>query len=96
MSEHNFPKGAMLAEHAVSPKPWGALTHMLLVQIAATSSILSLTALAPAAAQTLGVGAHWIGYQISFIYFAGTFASLCSGTLVARWSAERVITVEFC
>ena len=67
---------------------------MLLVQIAATSSVLSLTALAPAASASLGIGAHWIGYQIGLIYFAGIFASLLSGSLVARFSAEAMIRAE--
>lgn len=84
----------MPAEPVAVRRPWGVLTQMLLVQIAATSSILGLTALAPAAAATLDVGAHWIGYQISFIYFTGLFASLASGSLVAAIGAERIIRAE--
>ncbi|WOI58021.1 MFS transporter [Palleronia sp. LCG004] len=94
MSEHNFPDAAMPAGGVARPRTWNVLIRMLLVQIAATSSILGLTALAPDASQTLGVGAHWIGYQVSFIYFAGLFASLGAGSLTARWSAGRIISAE--
>nr|WP_249218965.1 MFS transporter [Loktanella sp. SALINAS62] len=67
---------------------------MTAVQIAATSSVLALTALAPVVAETLNVGAYWIGYQVSFIYFAGLFASLSAGSLVARLSGEAIIASE--
>jgi len=64
------------------------------VQIAATSSVLALTALAPIVADALGVGAYWIGYQVSFIYFCGLFASLSAGSLLQRLSAEAIIALE--
>lgn len=73
---------------------WLTLSRMTAVQIAATSSVLALTALAPIVAGTIGVGAYWIGYQVSFIYFAGLFASLCAGSLVARLSGEAIIATE--
>lgn len=73
---------------------WFTLSRMTAVQIVATASVLALTALAPVVAQTLGVGAYWIGYQVSFIYFAGLFASLSAGSLVVRLSGEAIIAVE--
>ena len=73
---------------------WLTLGRMTGVQIAASASVLGLTALAPIVAETLGVGAYWIGYQVSFIYFAGLFASLSAGSLVQRLSGEAIILVE--
>lgn len=73
---------------------WLTLARMTFVQIAATASVLALTALAPIVAETLHVGAYWIGYQVSFIYFAGLFASLSAGSLVARLSGEAIIALE--
>lgn len=71
-----------------------ALALMTGVQIAATASMLALTSLAPEAATTLGIGAHWIGYQVSLIYFAGMFASAFAGSVVEKLRAERVIFLE--
>ncbi|MBP1806280.1 MFS transporter [Rubellimicrobium aerolatum] len=75
-------------------RPLAMLALMTAVQIAGTASILALTALAPEAAATLGVGSHWIGYQISLIYFAGMFASAIAGSVVGWLQAERVIALE--
>ncbi|WP_187968522.1 MFS transporter [Aquibium microcysteis] len=61
-----------------------------LVQVAATASVLALTAIAPAVAGDLGVGAHWIGYQISLIYTSGMIASAVAGGLVRRHGPVRV------
>lgn len=78
-----------------APRLWiRPLTVMTLVQIAATCSILALTALAPEAAASLGIGAHWIGYQVSLIYFSGMFASALAGSVVETLRAERVIRLE--
>lgn len=76
------------------PEWVNALVLMTLVQVAATLSILALTALAPEVAASLGIGAHWIGYQISLIYFAGVFASAVAGTVVETFQAERVVVFE--
>ena len=43
------------------------LVSATLIQVVATVSVLGLTALAPYAAADLGIGAHWIGYQISLV-----------------------------
>ena len=61
-----------------------------LVQVAATASVLALTAIAPAVAADLEVGAHWIGYQISLIYTSGMIASAVAGSLVRRHGPVRV------
>ncbi|MBU2957641.1 MFS transporter [Paracoccus sp. 1_MG-2023] len=88
--------------HTVSSQPgisgrpeWmKPLAMMTLVQVAATLSVLALTSLAPEVASSLGIGAHYIGYQISLIYFAGVFASAMAGTVVETLGAERVIVLE--
>ncbi|WP_226624620.1 MFS transporter [Alloyangia pacifica] len=90
MSDSLSTQGAPIA-----PSLWiKPLAIMTLVQVAATCSILALTALAPEAAASLGIGAHWIGYQISLIYFAGMFASAFAGGVVETLRAERVIRLE--
>lgn len=61
-----------------------------LVQVAATASVLALTAIAPTVALDLGVGAHWIGYQISLVYTSGMVTSAVSGRLVQRHGPVRV------
>ncbi|RVU06966.1 MFS transporter [Novosphingobium umbonatum] len=67
-----------------------ALTTTTLVQIIATATALALPPIAPRVAQALGVDAHYIGFQISLIYLAGTFGSATSGTLLHRYSAVVV------
>lgn len=89
-------------EHALSTKrpgprslrPFAFLGLMTLVQIVGTAAILSLTALAPSVAAELRVGAHWIGYQISLIYFVGMLTSAFAGSIVAFWRPERIIPAE--
>jgi hypothetical protein len=62
---------------AASPRGAGAL-----VQIAAASA-RALAALAPIAAAGLGIGAHWIGYQFSLVYFSGAAAAAAVGMMAA-------------
>ncbi len=57
------------------------------VQAMATLSVLSLATLAPAVAARFGVGAHFVGYQVSIIYISAAAISLIAGTLVRRWGA---------
>ncbi|WP_170976408.1 MFS transporter [Rhizobium sp. FKL33] len=66
------------------------LSTATLIQIVATTSVLALTAIAPAVAADLEVGAYWIGYQISLIYASGMFSSAVAGTLVQRYGPVRV------
>lgn len=61
-----------------------------LIQIVATASVLALTAIAPTVAKDLDIGAYWIGYQISLIYFSGMFSSAIAGTLVQRFGPIRI------
>lgn len=82
-----------LAEEATPERRTSSLTQILiaatLIQIVATASVLALTAIAPTVASDLGIGAHWIGYQISLIYFSGMFSSALAGTLVQRYGPIR-------
>jgi MFS family permease len=57
------------------------------VQAMATLSVLSLATLAPAVSARFGVGAHFVGYQVSIIYISAAAISLIAGTLVRRWGA---------
>ncbi|MBJ3777631.1 MFS transporter [Acuticoccus mangrovi] len=82
--------GLAPGSRTLSPGLWTSLTIVTLIQIVATATLLALTALAPAVAETLGIGAYTIGYQISLLYVAGTVASAVAGTLVARWGATHV------
>ncbi|WP_337269512.1 MFS transporter [Oryzifoliimicrobium ureilyticus] len=66
------------------------LAAATLIQIVATTSVLALTAIAPSVAADLGIGAHWIGYQISLIYAAGMFSSAVAGTLVQRFGPVKI------
>lgn len=66
------------------------LSVATLIQIVATASVLALTAIAPKVAADLGIGAYWIGYQISLIYAAGTLSSAVAGTLVQRFGPVRI------
>lgn len=78
------------AENARASSLLAVLGAATLVQVAATASVLALTAIAPAVAADLDVGAHWIGYQISLIYTSGMFASAIAGSLVRRYGPVRV------
>ncbi|MCD7107854.1 MFS transporter [Rhizobium sp. DKSPLA3] len=83
----------MLAEAAEAPRASSllqTLTVATLVQIVATASVLALTAIAPLVALDLGIGAHWIGYQISLIYASGMISSAVAGTLVQRFGPVRI------
>ena len=70
------------------------LTLLTLLQVTATACVLALTALAPIVAADLGIGEHWIGYQISLIYFFGIFISAFAGSIVARFGAARLARLE--
>ncbi|WP_181706980.1 MFS transporter [Chthonobacter rhizosphaerae] len=76
----------------------GALAIATLIQVVATATVLALTAITPLVAADLGIGPHWIGYQVSLIYFSGAFASAVAGTLVLRHgpvAIEQVVLVTF-
>lgn len=83
-----------IAGEAAPARHASSLTQTLiaatLIQIVATASVLALTAIAPTVAKDLDIGAYWIGYQISLIYFSGMFSSAIAGTLVQRFGPIRI------
>ena len=72
------------------PGLYRTLTLATLIQVIATTSVLGLTALTPHVAADLGIGEHWIGYQISLTYAAGMVSSALAGSFVLRHGPERV------
>ena len=58
-------------------------------QALATLGILALAAVAPRAAQELGISAALIGYQVSLSFFGGMQTALFGGGLVRRLGAAR-------
>src|ERR1700733_13669705 len=84
------------AERDPSPLPHrrpglpGTLAICTASQVLATAAILSLAGIAPLVARDLSIEPHWIGYQISLIYFAGIFASAIAGGLVKRRGAAAL------
>ncbi len=73
------------------PRPWAGLALVLgtvtSVQAAATLTVLAMATLAPKAAESLGIGAEFVGYQVSLTYLAGAAMSLVAGIVVRRWGA---------
>jgi predicted MFS family arabinose efflux permease len=80
----------MSADSRFSPELAAALTISTTIQILATASVLSGAAVAPLLTASLGVGGAWIGYQVSFMYFAGMGASAVAGALVLRFGPYRI------
>jgi MFS family permease len=79
-------------------KSFSALAIATMIQIIATATALGMPAIAPLVAADLGIAAHWIGYQISLIYFSGIFSSAVAGTLVLRYgplAIEQVVVATF-
>ncbi len=72
----------------LSPQLLAALLVMVtLVQALATFAVLALPTLATRAAETFGVGAEAVGYQISFVYVAAAALSSIAGLFVRRAGA---------
>jgi MFS family permease len=81
---------AMEGTGSVTGGLWSALVLSTGVQAAATLAVLALAMLAPLAAADLGIGAQWVGLQVSLIYFAAMTVSSVSGVLVSRFGAGSV------
>lgn len=81
-----------------TPSPIPPIVIATLIQIVATATVLAASSVAPLVARDLGIGAYWIGYQVSLIYFAGVFSSAVAGTLVLRHGPiviEQVVLATF-
>lgn len=60
------------------------------IQIIATAAALALTAIVPMVGADVGLDVHFVGYQISLIYLAGTVASAYAGQTIERFGALAV------
>ncbi|MCC5977808.1 MAG: MFS transporter [Salinarimonas sp.] len=66
------------------------LTATLTTQILVSWSVLALAAMAPVVAESVGLPAIVIGYQIAIVYAVGAGVSLLAGSLVTRFGGARV------
>lgn len=69
---------------------WTALAVTLAVQALVSMAVLTVPAMAPAMAQSLGVSPTLIGAYVAVVYIGAMLASLLGGPLVMRWGAIRV------
>jgi predicted MFS family arabinose efflux permease len=69
---------------APRPRLVGLIAETTAIQAVGTMAVLVVPAIAPKIAQTIGVPAGRVGFQISLLYLAAMFGSLAAGTLVAR------------
>ena len=69
---------------------WTSLFITTAVQSMVAMALLTLPAMAPAAAQALGVSPALVGVYVALCYLAAMLASLASGALVRRLGAIRV------
>jgi len=62
----------------------------LTTQILVSWSVLALAAMAPVVAESVGLPAIVIGYQIAIVYAVGAGVSLLAGSMVTRFGGARV------
>ncbi|KQM18256.1 MFS transporter [Novosphingobium sp. Leaf2] len=74
----------------IAPSIAGALATTTTIQILSTVTALALTGIAPLVAADFGLAPHYVGYQISIIYAAGTLASAVAGTLIQHRGPVQV------
>jgi predicted MFS family arabinose efflux permease len=69
-----------------NPRPnlAGLLAETTAIQAVGTMAVLVVPAIAPKIADTLGIPAGRVGFQISLLYLAAMLGSLTAGTAVAR------------
>ncbi len=66
------------------PKLTGLLAETTAIQAVGTMAVLVVPTIAPKIAETIGIPAGQVGFQISLLYLAAMFGSLSAGTWVAR------------
>lgn len=66
------------------------LAATLTTQILVSWSVLALAAMAPVVAESVGLPAIVIGYQIAIVYAVGAGVSLLAGSMVTRFGGARV------
>jgi MFS family permease len=87
ISRHE-PHQAAAATPGLTRQLLSALLVMVtLVQALATFAVLALPTLATRAAESFGIGAEGVGYQISIVYVAAAALSSIAGLLVRRLGA---------
>lgn len=67
-----------------------ALATTTTIQILSTMTALALTGIAPLVSGEFGLATYYVGYQISVIYAAGTFASAAAGTMIQHRGPVQV------
>jgi MFS family permease len=65
------------------------LAETFAVQALGTMAVLTIPALAPAVAQTLGVATAHVGYQVSVVYVSAVIASAIAGAVVGTFGPAR-------
>jgi MFS family permease len=71
-------------------QPWAVLAVTLTIQALVAMAVLTVPAMAPAMARTLGVSATSVGLFVSLVYLGAIGASVAAGPLVVRFGAIRV------
>jgi predicted MFS family arabinose efflux permease len=84
-------RAAPLEQEAVATAmTWWVVAATTAIQAAISFAVLALTGMAPAAANSLGVPASYVGYHTSVVYGAAMLGTLPLGPAIARWGACRV------
>ncbi|MEL3890759.1 MFS transporter [Ferrovibrio sp. MS7] len=68
---------------------WPVLAATTGTQSLTTLCALGLSAVAPRAAESLGVGPAMVGYQVAIVYFGAMLTSLIGGSVVRRFGPTR-------
>jgi predicted MFS family arabinose efflux permease len=69
---------------------WSALAVTLAIQALVSMAVLTVPAMAPAMAESLGVSPTLIGVYVAVLYVGAMISSLLAGPLVLRFGAIRV------
>jgi predicted MFS family arabinose efflux permease len=72
---------------------WVAVILITLVQAVSACANVTLPTVAPKIAQTLGVDASWIGYQVSMLFGCAVLSATFGGGLVSRLGPARTAQV---
>ena len=73
---------------------WLVLIAVTLVRVLATFASLTITAIALAVADSVGVPIEFIGFQVAVIYTGASSISALSDFLLRRWGLARVSQIS--
>lgn len=76
-----------------TPGPWYIVAIVTATQLVVAMSNILLPTIAPKLAETLGVSAVLIGYQVSLTFGAATLATVIAGNAVLRFGAVRTTQI---